>query len=110
MSTHFSSSKRITRSASKYTDKENPEYNATEPYETIDNTETPNNKKAKKNIEEYMDISFSPISNDTIEKPTIPSTTLKSRDNMEVDQITPIEIEQVSNTEQGEGSTNSNQQ
>jgi hypothetical protein len=92
MLTHSSSNKRITRSASKYADKENPEYNATEPYETIENTETPNNKKAKKNMEEYMDISFSPISNNTTEKTTTPSITLESRDNMEVDQITPIEI------------------
>jgi hypothetical protein len=48
MSTHSSSNKRITRSVSKYADKENPEYNDIEPYETIENTETPNNKKAKK--------------------------------------------------------------
>jgi hypothetical protein len=108
MSIHSSSNKRITRSASKYADKENPEYNATEPYETTENANTPNNKKAKKNIEEYMDISFSPISNDNTEKTPTPSTNLESRDNMEVDQITPIEIEQVVNNEQGEGSTNSN--
>jgi hypothetical protein len=48
MSTHSSSSKRITRSASKYAAKENPEYNATEPYETTEILETPNTKKAKK--------------------------------------------------------------
>jgi hypothetical protein len=59
-------------------------------------------------MDEYMDISFSPISNDTTEKTTTPSITMESRDNIEVDQITPIEIEQILNNEQGEGSTNSN--
>jgi hypothetical protein len=108
MSIHSSSNKRTTRSASKYAAKENLEYNATEPYETIENLETSNNKKAKKNTEDDMDTSFSPISNDATEKTTTPSTALESRDNMEVDQITPIEIEQISNNEQGEGSTNSN--
>jgi hypothetical protein len=115
MSTHSSSSKRITRSSSKYAEKENVEYNATEPYETLEHTETlnNNNKKAKTNNNnnntlEDMDIGFSPISNDTTEKSTPPPNTVESRDNMEVDQITPIEIQQISNNEQGEGSTNSN--
>jgi hypothetical protein len=108
MSTHSSSSKRITRSASKYAAKENPEYNTTEPYETTENLDIPNTKKAKKNIEDYMDTSFSPISNDSTEKTATTPTILESRDNMEVDQITPIEIEQINNNEQGEGSTNPN--
>jgi hypothetical protein len=55
-----------------------------------------------------MDISFSPISNDITEKTTTPSTMSELRDNMEVNQISPIKIEQISNNEQGEGSTNSN--
>jgi hypothetical protein len=105
MSTHSSSSKRITRSASKYATKENLEYNATEPYETTENIETNNNKKAKKNIENDMDITFS---HDNTEKPPTTPNDLESRDNMEVDQITPIEIIQISNNEQGEGSTNPN--
>jgi hypothetical protein len=108
MSTHSSSSKRTTRSASKYAAKENPEYNSTEPYETTEILETPNTKKAKTYIEDRMDTSSSPISNDTTEKTTTPSKISESHDNMEIDQITPIEIEQISNNEQGEGSTNPN--